>query len=323
MSEVRFLPDDKRVAAAAGETLLAASLRSGIPHAHVCGGHAKCSTCRVRVTGGGLEALEPRTEAERDMATRLHFAPEVRLACQARVKDEAAAPVEVARLVLDSEDIELANTASPWCTGGPIGEEKRIAILFSDIRGFTPFAEDLPAYDVIHVLNRHFYLMCAAIERHGGTVDNFLGDGIMALFDREDPREASFRAVAAGLDMLAAMENMRAYVQRVYGRSIDLGVGIHTGLCVVGTIGGTVYRKLTAIGDAVNLASRIESANKAAGTRLLVSSDTYADVRDRVRAGRTVRVPIKGKTGDHALHEVVALADGSAPGAAEVPAAAS
>src|SRR5262249_2958074 len=160
----------------------------------------------------------------------------------------------------DEDDLKLVDLTRQAGTVAAVGEEKRLTILFADIRGFTPFAEALPPYDVIHVLNRYFQQMDRVIESQGGCTDNYMGDGMLALFGMSDPGDASWRAVQAGLGMLEAVQRLQPYLQTVYGRSFDIGVGVHVGDVVVGAIGGPKRRRLTAIGDAVNLASRIEAA---------------------------------------------------------------
>jgi adenylate cyclase len=300
MLHIRVLPDDRVLDVDSGETLLAAAIRGGVPHTHVCGGNARCSTCRVLIVDG-LQFCETRNEKESAMASRLKFTPEIRLACQSRVNGD----VTMRRLALDSEDVALCKR-SLECDGS-VGQERRIAILFADIRGFTPFAEALPPYDVIHVLNRHFFRMGQAIEAHGGAINNYMGDGLMALFGLDDPAGASLNAVEAGLAMLQAADNLKPYLERLYGKSFDIGVGIHVGEAIVGNLGAANDRHMTAIGDPVNMASRVESATKEARARLLISEEAYHEVKDDTIAGRTVRVPLKGKTGEYTLYEITGL----------------
>ncbi len=300
MPRAYFLSDDQHVELSAGESLLDAALRCGIPHTHVCGGAARCSTCRVRIVGD-LRGCAPRTAAEERMATKLHFGPEIRLACQTTLRGD----VQVRRLVLDPEDIELADHLSADAAPRWAGEEKRIAILFADIRGFTSFAEALPAYDVIHTLGRYFYRMEAVIRRHGGYVDNYMGDGLMALFGADDAPHAPGRAVAAGVDMLSAVEELAPYFQSSYGKRFQIGIGVHHGDVVMGTVGPPGYDKVTAIGDAVNIASRLESANKGLGTRFLISEEAYRLLGGRFECRRHDGVVLPGKAGTRAVYEVV------------------
>jgi adenylate cyclase len=304
MTQIYYHPDEKQVTVEETETILRASLRSGIPHTHVCGGKARCSTCRVMIVEG-LENLNPRNEREQTMAERLKFGPNIRLACQTTFQGE----IRLRRLVIDDEDIKLDDQTAPGREEGEaVGSEKRIAILFSDVRGFTTFSEALPAYDVIHALNRYFHQIGQVISNHGGYIDNYMGDGIMALFGVNDPTDAPLRAVRAGLDMLRVVdESIRPYFEAIYAKVFDIGIGIHFGEAVVGTIGARNRKTQTAIGDSVNFASRIESANKEAGTRLLISDDTYAAVRDDVRVGKTTRMMVKGKSGEYMLYEVTEL----------------
>jgi adenylate cyclase len=296
-----YAPDQIRVDVEERQTLLNAALSAGIPHTHVCGGNARCSTCRVIVMDG-LENIEPPNEEEKALAERLGLPKEVRIACQATV----TGPVRVRRLVLDDDDVGLVTRLrKAKIDMAPVGEEIRVAILFSDIRGFTPFAEALLPYDVIHVLNRHFEAMGQVIASEGGFINNYMGDGLMALFGVDGRPEASLRAVRAGLGMIQAMKNrIEPYLLRNYGRTFDIGIGIHCGEAVVGPIGSLDRKAITAIGDAVNFASRIESSTKEVGARLLVSEELFQEVKSNVTVGKTARVHVKGKTGEHELYEV-------------------
>jgi len=302
MPDLFYILEEQTVSAEPAETILQASVRAGIQLAHACGGNARCSTCRVAIVEG-LGYCVPRNSLEQKLADRLHFSPDVRLACQTTIAHD----VKLRRLVLDDEDLQLTDQRSAGAAPTSAGEEKRLAVLFSDIRGFTPFAEALPPFDVVHVLNRYFHDMGVVITRNHGQIDNYMGDGLMALFGMENQTGAALHAVNAGLEMHAATEHLKPYLEAIYGRSFEIGVGIHYGEVVVGAIGAQSLRRVTAIGDAVNLASRIESANKQAGTRLLISQQTYNEVGGHVQIGRTIRATLPGKTGEYALYEVTAL----------------
>lgn len=302
MPQVRYMTDRRAVDTSKEETLLQTSLREAIPHAHACGGQARCSTCRVFVMSG-IEYCSPPNDREQAMSERLHFGSQIRLACQTRVSGD----VEIRRLVLDEEDEELTDQLGAKVAPAPVGEEKLLAILFADIRGFTSFAERLPPYDVVHVLNRYFHQVGQAITRCGGEINNYIGDGLMALFGLDGESDAAMNAIRAGLDMLDAVERLRPYLENVYTQSFQIGIGVHLGEVVIGSIGHDQTRRMTAIGDAVNFASRIESANKQAGTRFLISEETFDEVKDRVQIGKTVELPLAGKTGCYTLYEVVGL----------------
>jgi adenylate cyclase len=283
--------------------ILQASLQNGIPHTHVCGGNARCSTCRVLILEG-LEYCCPRNEKEQKMADRRHFSPQVRLACQTTLFGD----VTLRRLVLDDEDIQLVDQE---IAGGyrprSVGEERDLAILFADIRNFTAFAEAHLPYDVVHVLNRYFNRVGAIINQHRGQINNYIGDGLMALFGTDDPTDATLNAVRAGLEMLKAVEAMQPYFEAQFKINFRIGVGIHYGEVVLGTVGTGENRRLTAIGDAANLASRIEGANKEAETELLISDTAYEQVKDHVQIGKRCDLAIKGKTGTYSLYEVTGL----------------
>jgi adenylate cyclase len=310
MAKIRYTLEEREVEARPGETILDISLRAHIPHAHACGGTARCSTCRVGILDG-IENCEPRTRPESILAERLHFGPEVRLACQT----EICGDVELRRLVLDEDDVELTSQIGPRPCSGQVGEELRLAVLFADIRGFTPFAEALPPYDAIHVLNRFFRHMGRAIAAHRGQVNNYMGDGLMALFGlgpgyearAANPGAAAEDAVNAALAMLEEMDHLKPYLVNVYGRSFEVGIGVHYGDVVVGSIGSESLRLETAIGDTVNLASRIETANKQAGTRLLVSQETYDQLKSKVNVEKIVRLQLPGKSGEYTLYALAGV----------------
>ncbi len=294
-------PDGKKVAASTSETVLAAALRAGIPTAHPCGGDARCSICRVSVENG-LEHCAPMTQRERVLSEQLGFSPEVRLACQTT----AAGDIKVRRLVVDEDDLELNQRLDQTAEPFSIGEERELAILFADIRSFTEFSEKLPPYDVIYILNRYFYHMGKIISAHGGSIENYIGDGLMALFGLDDSPTVCFRAVSTGLRMIEDIARNRHHFEDIYGMGFRIGVGIHYGKVVVGTVG----QRMTAIGDAVNFASRIESANKEYGTELLISEDVYQQVAGKCAITSSIEnAVIKGKSGTHVLYAVHALAE--------------
>lgn len=310
MPRILYLPDQKEVEADSDETILQVSLRASIPHTHACGGKARCSTCRV-VVEEGLAYCCDRNARERRLTERLHFTPEIRLACQTTVSGD----ITVRRIVWDEVDVALTSQLQPGVATAPIGEEKKIAILFADISGYTSFAEALPPYDVMHALNRYFHVMGQVITRNGGYISDYVGDGLLALFGLDDNTDAAFDAVKTGLEMLEELKKLNPYLQMMYKRTFDVRIGVHYGEVVVGTIGIAGTKKVAAIGDAVNLASRIEEANKEARTSFLISAEVVRELGDRVvlnRCGVEARLP--GKSGTFRLYEVVGLNEVNAGG---------
>jgi adenylate cyclase len=302
VSLIHFLPDHKTIEGAEGETLLQTALRAKIPHTNVCGGFARCSTCRVSVIEG-QEHCSPRTPEEQVVADMLHFPDTVRLACQTI----PTGTVKVRRLVEELEDVDFNTLYVRDAEACAIGEEKDILILFSDIQGFTPFAENLLPYDVIYCLNLYFRQMGEVITSFGGLIDNYMGDGFMALFEAEDPEAGALQAVQAGLAMLKRVEELGPYLEELYHHSFKIRIGLHYGKVVAGNLGHPGQRKKTVVGDAVNFASRIETANKKAGTSFLISEDAFALVKGRVQVGKRAYVTLRGKSGKYRLYEVTGL----------------
>jgi class 3 adenylate cyclase/nitrite reductase/ring-hydroxylating ferredoxin subunit len=301
MPKVAFLPDNAELSVGAGETILEASLRAGIPHAHACGGRARCSTCRIWILEG-LEYCSERNEQERAIAGPLRFGPEVRLACQTK----ASGDLKLRRLVLDETDLEITSQlAKPRL--GRCGETRTIAVLFCDIRDFTNLSRHLSPYDLMFVLNRYFFQMADAIERNGGHVEKFIGDAIMAIFGIDDAPDMPLRAIKAATDMLDAADRMKSYMTTMYDMDFDVGIGLHYGDAVIGTVSGGREERLAAIGETVNIASRIESANKEAGTRLLISETLYRQTEKEVEVADFVRVRLRCTNERMSLYEVTRL----------------
>jgi adenylate cyclase len=303
MPTLLALPDNRQFETLPGESILAADLRQGIAHVHACGGLARCSTCRVLVLDG-LEHLTPRNELEQALASRINLPETVRLACQTTVTEGS---VRFRRPVIDELDVQLTRQELERADQ-QLGEEKRLAILFSDIEDYTVFTESLPAYDVIHVLNRYFELMSEVVRAHRGRISDFIGDGLMVVFGLEDEATAAADAVAAARAMLQAMDRLNPYLRNMYGCGFRIRIGVHYGDVVVGHLGGGELRKLATIGDAVNVAARIEAANKDCGTTLLVSQAVVDNLGDALPIRQGFLRPLKGKKGLHRLYEVDLMA---------------
>ena len=296
MPKINFLPDNKTFEAQEGETILDTAARNGIPHVNACGGEGKCTTCRLLILEG-IDKCSAETEQELALRNKAHTTEEFRLACQTSITGDIVAR----RLVLNKEDIESVSERS---VSGRLGETKKIAILFSDIRGFTPFSEKLTPYDVVFILNRYFNRMVKAVESNKGSVDNYIGDGMVAIFGLHDEENPAHYAVKAALDMCAEIDDMKPYLKTMYGQDFDIGIGIHWGEAVVGDIGAGKSKRLTAIGDAMNFASRVESANKQFQSRVLVSEETHDKIKDSLVIKDFMRTNLPGIDGRVTLYEI-------------------
>ncbi|MGD9743122.1 MAG: adenylate/guanylate cyclase domain-containing protein [Dongiaceae bacterium] len=258
-------PGGLRVELQPGATLLEASRIGGVPHASVCGGRGRCSTCRVQVLEG-MEALPPPSVEERRVLDRVSAGPGVRLACQVRPRGD----VSIVPL--------LPPTATPRDAhdrpGHLQGHEEEIAILFADLRAFTRLAESQLPYDVVFLLNRYFRAMGSAVESAGGHLDKFIGDGVMALFGVGDPAGTGCRAALEAARLMALnLEEMNRVLAQDLAEPLRIGVGIHVGTAIVGEMGYGRATSVTAIGDAVNIASRLEELNKELRSQLVLSAE--------------------------------------------------
>ncbi len=302
---------EKDVRTTSTATILQASLGAGIPHAHVCGGRARCSTCRVLVTQG-LEHCLPRNENEERLARIKGFSPEVRLACQTRVSGD----IRLRRLVLDDEDIRVA-IREGRTDAGDVGREAEATILFCDIRSFTAFSERALPYDVIHILNRYFETIGTIIDRYGGYIDKYMGDGIMVVFglDRVLSEPSARLAASAALDVMEALPEFNEYLRTHFAHEFRIGIGIHTGTVIVGSLGYHKKREYTALGDTVNTASRIEAVNKDAGTSILASENTRELAGTGFVWGKRFSAEVKGKQEALQLYELLRRESNERPGA--------
>jgi adenylate cyclase len=280
-------PGGKRVRVSSGSTILEASRAAAIPHAQVCGGRGRCSTCRVRC-GEGFDLLDPPSADEQLVLDRVAAPPRVRLACQTRPLGD----LEVTPL--------LPPTATPRDGRAQAahmqGSEQEIAILFADLRGFTKMSEKKLPYDVVFLLNRYFRAMGEAIESTGGQVDKFIGDGVMALFGiNVGPERGCREALAGARAMGEALEELNKSLKSDLTEPLRIGIGIHTGPVIVGEMGYGDAISITAIGDAVNTASRLEAMTKEMQCQLIVSADVEARSKVDLAAYPNHRVEVRGR----------------------------
>ncbi|RWA67535.1 adenylate/guanylate cyclase domain-containing protein [Mesorhizobium sp.] len=301
MPTLLSLPDDISIKSALGESVLEAARRADVPIACACGGKAKCSTCRIWILDGA-DGCPERTALERTLVERLGLGNNVRLACQLR----PASDITFRRLVLDETDLRMTSQLLPHRSTSA-GELKSVVIFFSDVAGFTHFSETLTPYDVMYLLNRYFTQVAEVIELNDGYIDKFVGDGLMAIFGVKGQDDAPVRAVNAALHTLATVDRLKPFFASMYGIDFDIRVGLHLGEAVIGSVGSPGNERLTAIGDAVNVASRVEAANKEAGTRLLITETLYERVKDEVEVSDFIRVRLRGTSDRISLYEIKKL----------------
>ncbi len=310
LHSIHCLPDNQEVSINETETLLEAMLGHNIPVTYVCGGHAQCSTCRVSILDG-LTYCTPQTSAEKALSQRLGFPDDIRLACQTGV----TGPVSLRRLAIDTIDIDIVENQ---LATGSIGERKNAAVMFVAVRGMTNFDEARFPYDIIYTFNRYFYGVTQAIERFGGRVNNHMGGRLLALFGMDDPNRVIERAVWAGLEILNSVETLNTHLERLSYAPLRASIGIHYGPVLSVVTGSQGKQQITTVlGDAVVVASRIETANRELGSELAVSASAYGEIATLAAVGRTLTLE-GGKGGELRLHEIVGM-QGEPPAVAPPP----
>ena len=300
MFEIFSQTDNKIICALPDSTILEATHQAKINHMHVCGGNARCSTCRVYIMDGLSNCL-CRNEKEEQIAKKLGFPGNIRLACQTKIGGN----ISIRRPVVDDLDIKIVLKQLGDTPGTKLGQEKDLAILFTDIVNYTQFAEAFPAYDVVHVLNRYYQTMNEIIMQHKGVISDVAGDGILALFGAiEDSTSTVLDAINTVRAMQTVLIQFNAYLNQMYDRSFGIRAGISFGKVIVGNFDTGMMSKISAIGDLVNLASRIETANKDFGTKLLISQSANKEIQGVVETNKVHRTRLKGKSGEYFLYEV-------------------
>ncbi len=270
-----------------GPTLLEISRMHGIPHAAVCGGRARCSTCRVRVDEGA-NTLTPPGYPEAITLASIAAPQNVRLACQVRPMSALTVtrllrPASTGPQAADVQELDSA------------GVEKALAVMFLDLRDFTQLSQSRLAYDVVFILNEFFAAAGSAIHTHGGWIDKFLGDGLLAVFGQHHGVETGCRqALRAARAIDLALDHVNAKLGIEIGRPLRVGMGIHAGPLLLGRIGYGEAVDMTVVGNAVNVASRLESVAKDKGFQIVMSADVarYAGCLDD--AGPTITVNVRG-----------------------------
>ncbi|HEX7706126.1 MAG TPA: protein kinase [Thermoanaerobaculia bacterium] len=261
-----------------GQTLLQATLAAGVPHMHECGGHARCSTCRVVVLEG-FGNLSPRDGAETKLARRLGFSDEIRLACQSKV----SGPVRARRLIHDDDDVRIAQAEqkSPMA-----GSETPLAILHASAREFSALTRRMLAHDVVHILNRFYLQVGEAVLANGGHIDKYPAGAMLALFglNGEDARTKCTNAIRAALRMKKRMDVFNVYLREHFGFTLTLDIGLHYSRMIVGHLGHPEHSRLTAFGDGTALAGSIAAIAQHHETQILATEEMVNVVEGDVRA---------------------------------------
>ena len=270
-----------------GATVLETLRENGIAHASVCGGRARCTTCRILVTKG-LERLPAASGLEAIALERIGGTPGMRLACQIRpVADIAVMPL----LAADAGAIDGT------VRGGLEGRERPITVVFVDMRGSTTLGEAKLPYDVLFILNQFFHDMTKALVATNGHYSQFTGDGLMALYGlyEDDPTRGAADALRGAREMLAALDQLNYRLRNDLKEPLRIGIGIHYGEAIVGAMGPPRSQIITAIGDTVNTCARLESLTKEFDCTMIVSRPAAEAGGLDIEGCDLHQAPVKGR----------------------------
>lgn len=272
-----------------GPTLLEIFRRFGIPHAALCGGRARCATCRVLVLDGADE-LPPPGPAEARLLRRISAGDHVRLACQIRPKRDLQVQI---LLAAKQRGAGPSGTIDPDDRVG----KKGLTVMVADLRAFTAFSERQLPHELMNLLNRFYDEMSQAIAAHGGRIEAIYGDGLMAVFGLETtPARAGAAAIAAAGDMVRAVEALN----REYAASLPLplriGIGIHGGQAIVGAVENeSMGRREITVGETVMIASQLEAATRRLLADIVVSAETVSATGRSYRDTVPHKISVKGR----------------------------
>jgi adenylate cyclase len=255
-----------------GMSVLEASLRNNVPHASVCGGRARCSTCRIRIIGD-CSALPEPSQREAFVLARVGASdPSIRLACQLRPTEN----LSFFQLFLPSTTTANTHASNP----ARIGQERYLVSLFVDMRGSTQLAEKRLPFDTVFVVNRFLAAVAQAVMECGGRPNQFLGDGMLALFGLGTTAQLACRQALRAAAMISAnIDELNEFLSHDLREPIRFGIGIHGGEVIVGDIGYRDHMVFTALGDPVNVAARLQDMTKSLACEAAISEEV------RVTAG--------------------------------------
>ena len=293
-------PGGRVVRVPIGYAVLDASRRASIPHAAICGGRGRCTTCRIRVLRG-VDTLPPASASEQALLDRLHAGPSVRLGCQLRPRSDTAV------LPLLPPDIDASEShRRDYSVASNI--ERFVAIMFVDIRRSTALVEKRLPYDVVFLLNHFFDAVGGAVVDTGGMPNQFLGDGMMAIFGiHAGPREACSQALVAAQLIHSRLGDMNRTLADELPEPIAIGVGLHAGNVILGEIGYRDRFLLAAIGDSVHVAARLQELTKDYGCQLVVSDVVAATAGVEMSKFPVREVSVRGRAEPLAVRIVGAM----------------
>lgn len=279
-----------------GATLLEAFKAADIPHASVCGGRARCSTCRVRLINPDKGSCAAPGLDEARILRKLGLPANVRLACQLKpVKDITCEP-------LLPPDVTAAEALQPGQF--TMGHEVELTVMFADLRGFTTLSEKKLPFDVVYLLNQYFETMGKVIEANGGEIDKYIGDGIMATFGgKNDSAVGAINALQAARGMAEQLDEMNARLINDLDEPLRLGIGMHIGPVIRGTMGYGNATQVTVIGDTVNTAARLEGETKVHGAQLLFSEQLREKAGFDASELPTTVIKVRGRAGSMVVYK--------------------
>jgi adenylate cyclase len=249
-----------------GLSVLEASLRNNVPHASVCGGRARCSTCRIRVIGDHATLPEPSQREAFVLARVGANDPSIRLACQLRPTGD----LSFFQLFIPNRTSANAHASNP----ARIGEERYLVSLFVDMRGSTKLAEKRLPFDTVFVVNRFLAAVSQAVIECGGRPNQFVGDGMLALFGLAASAQTACRqAIRAAALISANIDELNQFLSHDLREPIRFGIGIHGGEVIVGDIGYRDHMVFTALGDPVNVAARLQDMTKTLACEAIISEE--------------------------------------------------
>jgi adenylate cyclase len=271
-----------------GLSVLEASLRNNVPHASVCGGRARCSTCRIRIIGD-CSALPAPSQREAFVLGRVGASdPSIRLACQLR----PAADLSFFQLFLPHTMSADGHDSNPT----RIGQERYLVSLFVDMRGSTRLAEKRLPFDTVFIVNRFLGAVSQAVIESGGMPNQFVGDGMLALFGLSTSRQSACRQALRAAAMIAAnVEELNKFLEHDLREPIRFGIGINGGEVIVGDIGYRDHMVFTALGDPVNVAARLQDMTKSLACEAIVSDEVRATAGLAADALPQHEVEIRGR----------------------------